>query len=345
MNTDLIYVDYEALEQIAARFGRQAQEIDQMLQAIRRSKNNLESGGWVGEGADSFFAEMDSDVTPAVERLQHALDEADVTTRRISQLWRQSDEEAAGPLKPGGGGIGAGMGAIGGGAGGGPPWNVVPAPGEIDGVGIGIGIGIGVGGGGAPGADYTVPEDWLAEVTDGLDGGAPPPGDYSVPEDWLAEVTDGVGGEGGGAGAGGATGGSSGGGAAGGAPGAAAAESGGGAATPGSGGGSGGATPETSIRDPYGSGAGRDFQRVEAAVTAPESAAGGGFRFQSLSGGGGFSAAAGGGPAAVAPAAGPAPGGEAAAASGQSGMPFGVALASPFVALLGKAVKGKIDEE
>lgn len=343
MNTDLIYVDYEALEQIAARFGRQAQEIDQMLQAIRRSKGSLENGGWVGEGADSFFAEMDSDVTPAVERLQQALDEADVVTRRISQLWRQSDEEAAGPLKPGGGGIGAGMGVIGGGADGSPPWNVVPAPGEIDGVGIGIGIGVGVGGG-APGADYTVPEDWLAEVTDGLDGGAPAPGDYAVPEDWLAEVTEGVGGEGGAAAGGGSSGGSSGGGAAGGAPGAAAMESGGGAATTGSGGGSGGATPEASIRDPYGSGAGRDFQRVEAAVTAPGTAAGGGFRFQSLSGGGGFSAAAGGAPAAAAPAASPATGGET-AASGGSGMPFGVALASPFVALLGKAVKGKIDEE
>jgi hypothetical protein len=64
-------------------------------------------------------------------------------------------------------------------------------------------------------------------------------------------------------------------------------------------------------------------------------------------------AGSGGGSSAPAAAAGPAgfsgggPAAPTAAASGQSGfgVPFGIAAASPFVALLGKAIKSKMDDD
>jgi hypothetical protein len=65
-----------------------------------------------------------------------------------------------------------------------------------------------------------------------------------------------------------------------------------------------------------------------------------------MAGGGGSSApAAAAGPASFSGGGAAAP--AAAAASGQSGLgvPFGIAAASPFLALLGKAIKGKMDDD
>ena len=102
MSNDLIRVDYDALAEIAARFAQQAQQAQQVFQAISSSKGQLEQGGWEGRGADSFYAEMESDVLPAVNRLHQALNEASAITSKISQIWQQADEEASGPFKGGG---------------------------------------------------------------------------------------------------------------------------------------------------------------------------------------------------------------------------------------------------
>jgi WXG100 family type VII secretion target len=92
---DRIEADYDQLEQIASRFGNQAQEMQQMMQNVRSSMGNLESGGWEGRGSEAFFAEMNSEVLPASERLQQALEEADRVTRMIMQMVQQAEEEAS----------------------------------------------------------------------------------------------------------------------------------------------------------------------------------------------------------------------------------------------------------
>jgi hypothetical protein len=64
-----------------------------------------------------------------------------------------------------------------------------------------------------------------------------------------------------------------------------------------------------------------------------------------MAGGGGSSAPAAAGPASFSSGGGAAAPAAAAGNQGNLGVPFGIAAASPFVALLGKAIKTKIDDD
>jgi WXG100 family type VII secretion target len=96
---DEIRADYDRLEKVASQFANQSQEIQQMLQKIRGSMDPLENGGWIGRGSDAFFSEMQSEVLPATERLQQAMDEANRVTNQIVQTIRHAEEEACSPFR------------------------------------------------------------------------------------------------------------------------------------------------------------------------------------------------------------------------------------------------------
>jgi len=90
-----IRADYDRLEQIASRFVNQSHAVGQTIQKVQGSMGPLEDGGWIGRGADSFFAEMNNVVLPASHRLQEVLDEASRTVREIVQKLKQAEEEAS----------------------------------------------------------------------------------------------------------------------------------------------------------------------------------------------------------------------------------------------------------
>jgi WXG100 family type VII secretion target len=98
---DEIRADYDRLEEAAGKFGNQAQAIQQTLGQVRGSMDPLEGGGWIGRGSDAFFEEMQSEVLPATERLQQALEEASRVTRQIIQIVKQAEEEASSPFRSG----------------------------------------------------------------------------------------------------------------------------------------------------------------------------------------------------------------------------------------------------
>lgn len=395
MNTDVIRADYDELETIAVRFGKSSQVVTQMQSRVHQAFSQLQDGGWIGQGADSFFREMDDRVLPAVQRLHEALTEAQRITALIKHLLQEADEEAANPFRgtdatvPGGFrggltggllddigqnfgiGIGASLGAaIGGGVWGPDGFNPALGASINDLVGRGFGGDVPSpvffqNGGLAPGgAEYGIPQDWLSGVVDSLQEyiGASY-NDYGIPHDWLSGVTEGLGGvndwgippdwlsgvedglmNGGGNGSG------VGGGGAAGSAGAPPAET-----TPleepeiGGSGSGGASSPPSDIHSPYGNA--RDF-RMGSGTSAPVpvTADGGKFLYQSLGGlsGGGATGDIGATPVTIARP----PIGEAAAAaavvagsSGQIGVPFGIAAASPFIALLGKAVQSQFKDK
>jgi WXG100 family type VII secretion target len=93
--SDEIRVDYEGLEQVAARFATGAQNVGQTMQKVRSAMAPLESGGWIGRGSDAFFTEMNSEILPAVTRLQDVLEEASQTVREIVARMQQAEDEAS----------------------------------------------------------------------------------------------------------------------------------------------------------------------------------------------------------------------------------------------------------
>ncbi len=94
-----VRANYDALKQISEEFCREAEAIGRLVRANERAKQRLEAGDWLGQGARSFYAEMDSDVLPKMRRLVNALEEASRTTMTIGQVMHRAEDEAARVLR------------------------------------------------------------------------------------------------------------------------------------------------------------------------------------------------------------------------------------------------------
>lgn len=99
MPGDKVRADYDELAKIASLWLRESEGSGQMVAALRREMAVLEKGDWVGPGATAFFAEMNTSVLPAVQRLTSALSEAGQVSRRISDLVRTAEGDAARVLR------------------------------------------------------------------------------------------------------------------------------------------------------------------------------------------------------------------------------------------------------
>lgn len=170
MSTELIQSNYESLEQVAARFEKNRESIQQMHTALNRKAQAL-AKSWEGRGSQAFQREMQSTLFPALQRLTNALAQAGATTRKISQSVSNAEQEASNLFKGqasggmGGGGLDNGgspavamsqgfAGGSGGGGGGG-----------------GDGFGSGMGGGGMDNGGGE-PQMMFASFTPGADNQA-----------------------------------------------------------------------------------------------------------------------------------------------------------------------------
>lgn len=94
MSADIIQAQYDQLEALARRFGKQADLQIALQKRVQTNATRLRTA-WVGRGSDAFFAEMDGKVFPAMQRLIAALREADRVTRQMSELVHQAEDEAS----------------------------------------------------------------------------------------------------------------------------------------------------------------------------------------------------------------------------------------------------------
>ncbi len=81
----------------------------QLLRTVQNYVQQLQGGAWRGKGANTFYAELDCEVLPCVQRLISALRDASSATQRIGQLLEQAEREA-GALFMGGAGDAEGYG-------------------------------------------------------------------------------------------------------------------------------------------------------------------------------------------------------------------------------------------
>lgn len=68
MAARVIQCDYDDLAAIMASFCQQADQTRQLMDVMRRLIGDLQSGGWVGVGAQAFFSEMEDLVFPGMGR-------------------------------------------------------------------------------------------------------------------------------------------------------------------------------------------------------------------------------------------------------------------------------------
>jgi len=95
---DEIRVNYDQLRQVAARFSTRANATQQTQQRVQRSMNQLQPA-WTGRGSQAFFAEMNGEVLPALQRLTEALRRAHDVTLQVSQVFQAAEDDAARPFR------------------------------------------------------------------------------------------------------------------------------------------------------------------------------------------------------------------------------------------------------
>jgi WXG100 family type VII secretion target len=90
-----ITADYEALEkEVRGTLARLVDDVEQMDKHIGGKTDTLRDKGWQGEGSDSFYAEMNDEITPAVRRLRKALERAGNVVGEVAKTFREAEEQA-----------------------------------------------------------------------------------------------------------------------------------------------------------------------------------------------------------------------------------------------------------
>jgi len=91
-----IQANYDELTSIANLFAQESSAAEQLMNQIMSLVGELEGGGWIGRGADAFFAEMHDEVEPALQRMVQALEDASSSVKQISSIISQAEQEASG---------------------------------------------------------------------------------------------------------------------------------------------------------------------------------------------------------------------------------------------------------
>ncbi len=99
MSPKIIQAEYDKLDRIANQFAKNAESVADMQSHVGQAAQALQHGGWVGESAMSFFAEMDDVVFPAVTRLADALTEARSVALQVKDTLQMAEEEASKPFQ------------------------------------------------------------------------------------------------------------------------------------------------------------------------------------------------------------------------------------------------------
>jgi WXG100 family type VII secretion target len=95
MPASKVRVEHEQLDDITNRFASEAEAVERVAQSIRTRYEQLRNGGWVGQGAEMYFREMEGMVFPEIQRLQNALTNASRTTDRVLKIFLDAERDAA----------------------------------------------------------------------------------------------------------------------------------------------------------------------------------------------------------------------------------------------------------
>jgi WXG100 family type VII secretion target len=92
--SNTIAIEYEQVSQMSSHFSEESARVRKVLTDLERQIQVLKQGGWIGDAADAYYQEMDTDVIPGVNRLIEALTLAADTMSQLSTTMKNAEEEA-----------------------------------------------------------------------------------------------------------------------------------------------------------------------------------------------------------------------------------------------------------
>ena len=105
MAQDRFQVKYDELDQMAGMFSSEGGQVGEVIGKLKSAIENMRDK-WIGEGAQKFFNEMESEVLPGLSKLQTALNDGATKTKQIAGLIHEHEEQASNLFKGGGGAVG-----------------------------------------------------------------------------------------------------------------------------------------------------------------------------------------------------------------------------------------------
>lgn len=93
--SDIVGCDFMKMNGISAEFAQQMARVKRVEAELRQHLAILQRGGWISDAANRFYGEMNSNVMPAIDRLEKAMGEGQRVTQEIANLFAQADEEAS----------------------------------------------------------------------------------------------------------------------------------------------------------------------------------------------------------------------------------------------------------
>jgi WXG100 family type VII secretion target len=90
-----VQIDYDEIANIASQFAQESAAAEQLMNKITSLVGQLEGGGWIGRGAQAFYAEMHDEVEPGLQRMVQALEDASSSIKQIASIISQAEQEAS----------------------------------------------------------------------------------------------------------------------------------------------------------------------------------------------------------------------------------------------------------
>lgn len=98
MANTLFQLNYDQLGSIAKKFKDEGEDMGQLHSSTRQRVRDMHKE-WIGEAAEKFFEEMETELLPALKRLSQALFYSQDMTSEIMKIIQNADEETAGYFK------------------------------------------------------------------------------------------------------------------------------------------------------------------------------------------------------------------------------------------------------
>jgi len=100
MAGDRFQAKYDELDQLSGMFSNGGDQVGETIGKVKQAIENMRDK-WIGQGADKFFQEMESEVVPALGKLQAALNEGSSRTKQMAQLIHDHEQQASNLFKIG----------------------------------------------------------------------------------------------------------------------------------------------------------------------------------------------------------------------------------------------------
>lgn len=86
-------INYDEMQSIIKQLETEEEDVKQLFNQTKSKVESLHGSQWMGEAADKFFNEMESQVLPKTTKMIYALNVAGQVAKQITEIIHQADEE------------------------------------------------------------------------------------------------------------------------------------------------------------------------------------------------------------------------------------------------------------